>query len=426
MPALGMAQETGILIAWLKKAGETVTKGEPLMEIETDKTTVEVEAQADGILEGIQVEPGMEVPVGTTLAWILQPGEEAPARQPAAAKPPEPGTAPKPDGSVPPPPGGSDVSPVARNIALEHNVDLKMIQPVGSRIQKTDVLAYLARTRGQANGAALKPASPKARRLAEERGLALESIPGSGPDGAVIAADVMAFDAPGGYDPAREPIPLTKAWRIMADRMTESWTHVPHFFLMRQVNASRFVQWLESFRERTGEKATYTDLLVKAVAIALREHPRLNAAWMDDRIQTNAEINIGLAVATPEALIVPVIHRADQMSLRQITARRKELVERALDNKLKLDDLQGGTFTISNLGMYGVDVFNAIVNPPQAAILAVGRIVEQVVPVNGQPAVQPTMILSLSNDHRVVDGARAAQFLDRLAGFIEDPLSSLD
>lgn len=426
MPALGMAQETGTVIAWMKKEGDTVTKGEPLMEIETDKTTVEIEVQADGILGGIRAAAGTEVPVGETIAWILQPGEEAPKHEPVKAKSSKPKIAARSEGSVPAPPGGPEISPVARNIASEHNIDLNLIQPAGSRIQKTDVLAYLESARVRTNGAGLIPASPKARRLAKERGLVLASISGSGPNGAVISADVLAFQAPAVYAPAEQPISVTKAWRLMADRMTESWRSVPHFFLQRQVNAARFVFWSEDIRKRTGEKVTYTDLLVKVVAMALREHPRLNAAWIDNDIRPNPDINIGLAVATSEALIVPVIHGVDQMSIRQITTRRKEIVERALEKKLGLEDLQGGTFTISNLGMYGVDVFNAIVNPPQAAILAVGRIVEQVVPVNGLPAVQPMLNLSLSSDHRVVDGARAAQFLRMLAGFIEEPLSSME
>jgi pyruvate dehydrogenase E2 component (dihydrolipoamide acetyltransferase) len=212
----------------------------------------------------------------------------------------------------------------------------------------------------------------------------------------------------------------------MAERVTQSWTSVPHFYLQREIHASRLIAWRESAQMRNPQKLTFTDLLVKLVAAALRQHPRLNAHWENGQILSAGEINIGLAMAVDEGLLVPVIHAAERLNLGQIAQRRQELMERAQMGKLRLDDLQGGTFTISNLGMYGVDVFNAIINPPQAALLAVGRIAERVVPLNGQPAVLPMMTLSLSCDHRVVDGARGAQFLQTLAEFIEEPLSLLE
>ncbi len=225
-----------------------------------------------------------------------------------------------------------------------------------------------------------------------------------------------------------EPQALTvsTAWRIMAERVTQSWASVPHFYLLREVNASRLVTWRERARRRLTENITYTDLLVKLVAAALREHPRVNAQWDDGTIVPQETINVGLAVAIEDGLVVPVIHQADELSLQEIAARREDLVARAQAGKLRPTDIQGGTFTISNLGMYGVDAFNAIVNPPQAAILAVGRIAERVVAVDGRPAVQPMMILSLSCDHRVVDGARAAQFLEMVVDLIEEPLGLLD
>jgi pyruvate dehydrogenase E2 component (dihydrolipoamide acetyltransferase) len=208
--------------------------------------------------------------------------------------------------------------------------------------------------------------------------------------------------------------------------MSASWTTAPHFYLLREVNASRLMAWREQAQKRAAEKITYTDLLVRIVATALRGHPRVNSSWNEGSIRRNDEINIGVAVAIDDGLIVPVIHRADTLTLTAIAARRSDLVTRAQTGKLRLEDIQGGTFTISNLGMYGVDVFNAIVNPPQAAILAVGRIVERVVAVNGQPSVQPMLFLSLSCDHRVVDGARGARFLDAVAGLIEEPLGMLE
>jgi pyruvate dehydrogenase E2 component (dihydrolipoamide acetyltransferase) len=214
-------------------------------------------------------------------------------------------------------------------------------------------------------------------------------------------------------------------WRIMAERMTSSWTSAPHFYLVREVNVSRLVSWLDRARKQTGARVTYTDLLIKLVAAALSRHPRANASWRDGAIALNAEINIGLAVAIDDGLVVPVIHRADTLGLAEIAARREDAVSRAQGGKLRPADIQGGGFTISNLGMYGVDAFNAIVNPPQAAILAVGRIADRVVALNGQPAVQPTMMLTLSCDHRALDGARGAQFLGTLADLIEEPLALL-
>lgn len=285
------------------------------------------------------------------------------------------------------------------------------------------------------------PASPKARRLAAEQGLDLAAITGSGPDGAVLAADVEAAKLRSIEEAKIEEIPtfqpstpaatlqtltMSKLWRIAADRLTQSWTTVPHFYLVREVNTSQLIAWREKVLLRATEKITYTDLLVKIVASALRRHPRLNAMWQEGNIVLNNEVNVGLAVAVDEGLVVPVIQQADQLGLVELAARRKDLVAKAQAGKLSLADISSGTFTISNLGMYGVDAFNAIVNPPQAAILAISRMADRVVPVNGQPAVQPMMTLSLSCDHRVVDGARGAQFLQTLAELIEEPMRLLD
>jgi pyruvate dehydrogenase E2 component (dihydrolipoamide acetyltransferase) len=211
----------------------------------------------------------------------------------------------------------------------------------------------------------------------------------------------------------------------MAERMTQSWTTVPHFFLVREVNASRLMSWRERAVKKTGAKITYTDLLVKLVAAALAQQPRVMVSWKDGTIVQHTDVNVGLAVALEDGLVVPVIHRADTLSLAEIAARREELVTRAQSGKLRPADIQGGVFTISNLGMYGVDAFSAIVNLPQAAILAVGRIADRVVAVNGQPAVAPMMMLTLSCDHRALDGARGAQFLGALADLVEEPLALL-
>jgi pyruvate dehydrogenase E2 component (dihydrolipoamide acetyltransferase) len=211
----------------------------------------------------------------------------------------------------------------------------------------------------------------------------------------------------------------------MAERTTQGWTSVPHFYLVREVNASRLISWREQVVKRSAEKVTYTDLLVKIVAAALRLHPRVNASWHEGKITLKQAVNVGLAVAVEEGLVVPVILQADTLGLSEIARRRADLVAKAQAGKLRPQDISDATFTISNLGMYHVDAFNAIINAPQAAILAVGRIAERVVPVNGQPAVQPMMVLTLSCDHRVVDGARGAQFLDTIAALVEEPLGLL-
>ncbi|MDI6772720.1 MAG: dihydrolipoamide acetyltransferase family protein, partial [bacterium] len=246
------------------------------------------------------------------------------------------------------------------------------------------------------------------------------------PGGAVVASNIPAGEgAPSAAAPAVAAT-LSAAWRRMAERTTQSWTSAPHFYLLRDVDAGRLVAWRERWQKRFKVDLTYTDLLVKLLAAALQEHPRLNSRWLDGTIVSNPEINVGLAVAVEAGLLVPVIHRADQQSVRQIADRRKDLVSRAQAGKLRAEDLIGGTFTISNLGMYGVDVFNAIINPPQAALLAVGRIADRVVAVKGRPAVRPMMTLSLSCDHRVVDGARGARFLEALADLTEEPAALLD
>ena len=428
MPALGMAQETGKLISWLKKEGDTVTQGEAIMEIETDKAVVEYDAAASGVLRGVQAEPGDEVPVGEVIAWILEPGEALPEQPKAVAKPPAAAQQPaspvvqQPEAAAP-----VDISPVALNIAREYHVDLSQLKANGRRIQKADVLAYIEKRSTQP---ALTPASPKARRLAKEHGLDIEALTGSGPDGAVLTADILAQvellkQVVRQAADSGQSFAMSRAWSVMAERLTAAWQTIPHFYLEREVNASQMVAWRSSAQKNTNNKITYTDLLTKAVAAALRQHPRVNASWIDGTIRLNDEIHVGLAVATEDGLVVPVIPNTDLLSVSQIAEHRAGLVARTQEGKLIMQDLQGGTFTISNLGMYGVDGFIAIVNPPQAAILAVGKIVEKVLPVDGHPAVVPTMKLTLSCDHRIVDGARGAMFLDTLAKFLEDPLQIL-
>lgn len=421
-----MAQETGKVIAWLKAEGQPISEGEPILEIETDKATVEIEASASGVLGGVSAHPGDDVPVGEIIAWILAPGERPPVSQAAARITSEmPSTD---EGSRPVP-----ISPVARRMAQEHRLDLSALKKDGGRVTKADVQRLIAQGSPGRQAARLAPASPKARRLARELDLEISALSGSGPAGAVLAADVTAAAARTGQ--ARAATPATSAssvaeigtvWRLMAERVTQSWTSVPHFYLLRDVNARRLQVWRESVQSRTAIHVTYSDLLVRLAAAALSQHAHMNATWEQNQIRLLEEINIGLAVAVEEGLVVPVIRRADRLTVEEIAAARQALVERAQSRKLSLEDIQSGTFTITNLGMYGVDAFNAIVNTPQAAILAVGRIADRVVPLDGKPVIQPMMVVSLSCDHRVVDGARAAQFLQTFVNLLEEPLGLLE
>jgi pyruvate dehydrogenase E2 component (dihydrolipoamide acetyltransferase) len=425
MPALELAQETGKVLRWMKAPGDTVKKGEPIVEIETDKVTVEVESPAAGVLRDVTAHEGDVIPVGQPIAMIYAVGETLSPEGRGQGEGRE----------------GVKASPLARKLAAEHGLDLAQIQTRSGKIEKADVLAHVERHSAAsalgapptAAGARLAAASPKARRLAAERGLNLATVRGSGPHGAILTADLpmvapSSLPSPPEGERARvrgSAEGVSSIWRIMADRMTASWTSAPHFYLVREVNVSRLVTWRERASKQSGARFTYTDLLVRLVAAALARHPAANASWAAGTITRHAEINIGLAVAIEDGLVVPVLHRADTLTLADIAVRREDLVARAQAGKLRPADIQTGGFTISNLGMYGVDAFNAIVNPPQAAILAVGRIADRVVAVNGQPAVQPTMALTLSCDHRALDGARGAQFLGALADLIEEPLALL-
>ena len=435
MPALGMAQDEGVLLRWLKKEGEIVQAGEPLMEVATDKVDVQVEAPASGLLTAVTAQEGDEIPVGQVIALIAAEGEELPAKPVSAplATDIEDSEGEPPAQSVP---SESRVpSPVAARMAAQHGIDLADVPAVGGRISREDIEAHM-----RAAGAGVRVlASPKARRLARERGIDLASLAGNGPQGAVLAADVpLTVQPPTESITQPQPVPapaasppdqptVSRMWQIMAQRLTASWTSVPHFYLVREVDATGLQGWRSLLASKTPDRVnvTYTDLLTKLTALSLARFPRLNASWRDGEILFNPDINIGLAVAVPEGLLVPVVHKADQLQVQDIAARRTDLVARANRAALLPDDFAGGTFTISNLGMYGVDAFNAIVNPPQAAILAVARITDRVVAVDGQPAVRPMLTLTLSCDHRAVDGVMAAQFLDTFAALIEEPLRAL-
>jgi pyruvate dehydrogenase E2 component (dihydrolipoamide acetyltransferase) len=386
MPALEMAQETGRIVSWLKKEGDAISKGEPLLEVETDKAVVEIEATADGVLAGVRSREGDEVAVGVTIAWIVAPGEQPPA-EPAASAPSARKTAESPQAAAP--------------------------------------SATPAETAASAEGSAR--ISPKARRLAKERGVDISRIQGTGPDGAITSEDVLAAaEAPAASAAAGEAPPaLSAVARLMAERTAQSWTQVPHFFLVRELDAGALVQAREQLgpavERGRGVKLTHTDLLVALAARVLKKHPRLNASWNGNAIQPNPQVNVSVAMAVPDGVVGAVIPNADLAPLADIALQRRDLTERARSGRLRPADVVAGTFTVTNLGMYNVDAFSAIIASPQAASLAVGRIADRVVAVNGQPGVRPMMTVTLSGDHRVIDGAQGAAFLEDLAAAIRAP-----
>ena len=396
MPALEMAQETGKLVSWKKKAGEQVKKGEMLLEVETDKAVVEIEAQGDGILGGVTAKEGDVVPVGQTIAWLLKPGEQPPANVASAQT------------------GRKMDSAPAAAAAAAAPAAPEPVSAAGARI------------------------SPKARRLAREHGVDIATLRGSGPGGEILAEDIMkaasgvvsgfsrtdtaapavrpSTPAPAPSVPSGPPEAVSSIGRIMAERTTQSWTTVPHFFVTREVDATALnatrERWIPIIEKSHGVKVTHTDFIVAAVARALHLHPRMNGSWANDKISVNSHVNVALAMAVENAVVTAVIKDTDRIGLGDIAKQRKELAERARANRLQPADITGATFTISNLGMFNVDAFTAIIVPPQAGILAVGAIADRVVAANGMIGVRPTLNVTLSSDHRVVDGARAAAFLN--------------
>ena len=390
MPALEMAQETGKLLAWRKKEGDRVAKGEPLLEIETDKAVVEVEAPADGVLAGIKASEGADIPVGQTIAWIVAPGEQPPSDTESSA-------------------------PAARAVS----------QP---KVETPPAAIHAATP-----SASSAKISPKARRLAKELGVDIASVVGSGPGGEILASDVQAAATKSSTHAASHESgtleTLTSLGRVMAERTTQSWTTVPHFFVTREVDASALNRYRDNALaeiERTNHvRVSHTDLLVALVARTIVKHPRLNASWSSEGIRVHAHVHMGVAIAVNDGVVAAVIRNAHEATLADIAVQRRDVAERARAGKLRPADISDATFTISNLGMYKVDQFCAIITPPQAAILAVGGILDKVVAVEGNPVVRPMMSLTISCDHRVADGAKAAMFLSDLSDALQNPASIL-
>jgi pyruvate dehydrogenase E2 component (dihydrolipoamide acetyltransferase) len=402
MPHLGLTMEEGSVVSWRKHLGDRVEKGEVLFTVETDKAEMEVEAADSGYLNSIQVKLGEKVPVGAVIATL-----------------------------------GDTLSAVAAEDASEV-VSPREIQETATPASKplaggVENLSSGAGTASpEASPSAEFAASPRARRLAQELGIDITAVrPARGPR--VVEEDVRRFVADRKETPpvpasADAPAPSRRASatrKIVAERMTASFHTAPHFYLGVEANAAELVrlreQLLESYQQQAGVRLTYTDLFLRALALALKDHPPVNAYWHGDSIQLRHSIDVGFAAQTPEGLVVPVIRNADSLSLFDLARQRQTLAEKAKAGKLGLPEMEGGSATLSNLGHSGVDWFQAILNPPQSVILATGRIAKRAVVVNDSVEVCPTVVLSLSVDHRVLDGVAGASFLGRIKELVENP-----
>jgi pyruvate dehydrogenase E2 component (dihydrolipoamide acetyltransferase) len=426
LPRLGQGMESGTIVKWLKSEGDAVEKGEALYELDTDKVTQEVEAEASGVLLKISVQEG-EVEVGRTIALIGEQGEAVEVSDGSDASS-----------------NGGDARVAASNEAPD-SAEKPAVAPKRDpeRDRGREAALEDAPAAAPAPASADAPsttngrvkASPLARRIARERGLELAAISGTGPDGRIVAADVeraqagaaapaaaapavAAAAAPGGEVESR---PLSNIRKTIARRLTQAWT-VPAFQLTVDVDMTRAAALVAGQRELNPDvRITVTDVLTKVCAQALIRHRDMNVQYTEDALLVFPSADVGIAVAAPQGLVVPVVRNAERLSIAQIAAARTDLVSRARDAKLRSEDLEGGTFTISNLGMYDVDQFVAVLNPPQASILAVGQTRDQVVPRDGELHVVPVMTMTLTCDHRAVDGATGADFLRTIKAFLEDP-----
>ena len=421
LPKMGQTVEEAEIVQWFKQEGDLVEAGEPLFSIQTDKAEVECEATASGVLRKILVPAGQEVPVLTAVAYVGEADEAIPegaAAAPVAASTQAAAEAPAdapPAAPAPATPAAQQgdrafVSPRARKAAQAQGVDPASIQGSGvlGRVLEKDVLAQ----------GAVK-ASPTAKRVAQRDGVDLSQISGSGIGGKIMKADVLGGASP---TPQAAPVqapegaqPLTPMRRIIAERMCASKFQAPHYYVTVEVDMSA----AKAFRAGLAFKASYNDLVLAAAVKALRDYPAVNVQWAGDAIITKPDVNLGMAVALPTGLIVPVIPQAQNLSLEGLCAQTKLLAQKAQTGKLLPDDYMGNTFTVSNLGAFGVDHFTAIINQPDSAILAVGQMKDRPVVVNGGIFIRPIMKLTLSSDHRVVDGALAAQFMGRLKEILE-------
>ena len=422
LPRLGQGMESGTIVRWLKSEGDQVRKNDPLYELDTDKVTQEVESDVEGVLLQIVVAEG-EVDVGATIAVIGAAGEDGSAGKQAPAARVAAETADE-GGAVAAPGEPGEAAPT---------------EPVAATATGEPARATAPAERPHEAGAPASDghlrASPLARRIARERGVDLARVVGTGPDGRIVAEDVERAAA-GGPAPAAPPlapareaevVELTTVRKTIARRLTEAWS-APVFQLAVSADMTEALALRERLVEAMHDgdaKPTINDVLVRLLAVSLSRHPAVNATFSDDRIHRYASANVGIAVAAPTGLVVPVIRGAERLTIQEIARMRADLVARARDGKLKLPDLEDGTFTLSNLGMYGVEQFTAVLNPPQVAILAVGAVVDEVVAVDGEIAVAPISRFVLTCDHRAIDGADGAEFLQTLVSLVEHPALAL-
>ena len=426
LPRLGQGMESGTIVRWLKSEGDQVEKGEPLYELDTEKVTQEVEADASGVLLKILVSEG-EVEVGKPVAVIGEQGEEIQEPTAESNGKPEAKAEPK-DEAEDPTEVTEDEQSEEGSPAPAREEERERGREVSDDDQPTQVVQ--PQPAGQKDGGRLK-ASPLARRLAKEHGIELSSLRGTGPEGRIVAEDVERAAAGGpsvGAAPEAAPgevevVQLSQIRRTIARRMTEAW-QTPHFQIAMSADMGAAMALREKLVARMGEgdaKPTFSDVLTKACAVALMRHRDMNAHFAGDEVRLFPSANIGIAVAVERGLLVPVIKNCERQSIQQLANARADVVERTRTGKIQQADLEGGTFTISNLGMYGVERFVAVLNPPQAGILAVGAIEERAVAAQGEVVVRPMMELTLSCDHRSVDGATASEFLGSVKEFLGDP-----
>lgn len=442
MPKAGDAMTEGKVVKWYKQPGDAVKKGEPVAEIETDKVNLDLEAEDDGTLGAHAAKEGDMVPVGGVLARILAEGEkdEAPAAEKKAEEPAEKKAEPTEDE---PQRRSTDKKESVKHTTGEYHEAIEQRGPRRDRStpEGQEAVAEPAKEPGE------RPrSSPLARRMAREMGVSLDDVQGSGPRGRIVAADVKnAKPAAPAAKPAAAPaakeskpapaplapapsletkiIPLTAMRRTIAKRLGESTGPIPHFYLTADYDVTNLISVRQQMLEITGVKVSLNDFIIRGIALALRHHPAVNASWGDDAITQHGEVHIGVAVATPDGLITPVIRNADQKNVADIATEVRALADKAKNRRLKPDEYQGSTFTISNLGAWGIEHFTAIINPPNAAILAIGAAeARPVVDANRQIVVRDRMSVTLSCDHRIVDGALGADFLKTLRQYIEQPL----
>lgn len=423
MPKMGDAMTEGKVVRWYKKSGDVVKKGEPLLEIETDKVNLDLEAEQDGTLGNMAAEAGQMVEVGGVLATILGAGEKAAPAPPVSEA----------EGASP-----SKDAPARRAIDKKDSIKKttgEYAEAIDMKAPRIDRTAPAATAAAPQDDGGRRRSSPLARKMAREMGVSLEQVQGSGPSGRIVASDIKNFQAtapapqkskavalPPIVKLETKQIPLSAMRRTIAKRLAESTGPIPHFYLTADYDVTNLLSLREQLNEIEGIKTSVNDFIVRAAALALRHHPNVNASWGDEAITQHGEIHIGIAVATPEGLITPVVRNADQKSVSEIASEVRSLADKAKNRKLTPNEYQGATFTISNLGAWGIEQFTAIINPPNVAILAIGAASAQPVVVDHQVVVRDRMKITMSCDHRVVDGALGAEYLRTLRSYLEQPV----